>query len=355
MRRKLAAGGAGGDIETGEADEATKAFAKSLEQLTRLIRIAKEQGEPFAGLVAEWGDEASKAVPKADRLGIAVAALTRQVATGFNVAGLKKVEDELAAFFKKVQEANQHKLELQGLKEAEADAKNLIKTLDDVADARDRLADIGKSSTALELQQIARRRKAEKDAIRAREVGESALTAELIRLTDGYYDHLERVALGTSDTIVERMRPQGIQTSAALSQTTADAIRDYNQMRESGEFNAAEIQTAFERMNAALRAEGNRPVRDTARSGQFKQTLKDIALDAGAAAADAIAEGIRTGDWGAVEAADVERRRPRSAPAIGAAVDIALPGFGRIAQPLAESFFRYLAPRNGIRDRWPAT
>jgi hypothetical protein len=335
MRQKLAAGAAGGDVGTGEADEATKAFAKSLETLSRQIAIAQAAGTPFVELVAEWGDEASKVVPKADRLGIAVASLTRAVATGFNVAGLKKVEDELDAFFKKVQEGNKHKLELQGLKEAEADAKGLIKTLEDVGDARERLADIGKSGTDLELQQIARRRKAEIDAIRAREVGESALTEELVRLTDGYYDHLERVALGTADTIVERMNRQGVQTRAQLEKTADDAVRDYRQMQASGEFTAEAIQAAFERMNAALRAAGRGTAIDwTARFKTLQADLKQIGLEAVQGLADAIGQGIETGDWSQIGAQLTDVLSDMFAGAISAAVDFVVPGLGTALKPL---------------------
>lgn len=75
--------------------------------------------------------------------------------------------------------------------------------------------------------------------------------------TKAFYQHQRDVATGSASTIEERMRAAGISTIADLNTQAADAARDYAQMKASGEYSAAAIQAAWQRMvDASITANG---------------------------------------------------------------------------------------------------
>jgi hypothetical protein len=63
-----------------------------------------------------------------------------------------------------------------------------------------------------------------------------------------YYQKQIDLANGTASTIVERMRQQGISTTADLQKQAAAAKRDYEQMKASGQFSAAAVEQAWQKM-----------------------------------------------------------------------------------------------------------
>ena len=317
------------------SDKAIKSFAKSLATLTAQIEIAKAEGTPLAELIEEWGKQASDVVAKADRLGIAVKDSARAVAEGFN---LKKATEELAEFTREVEKAHaetREDIRLRIIVEGQDAGQRAIETINAVKEARERAADIGVSPLARELAQIERNRKAEIAAVESVKDADSALRQEQIQLTNKYYDHLRNVALGTFDTLEERMRAQGFRTRAELNQTADDAVRDYNQMRESGLYTAEQIQEAFERMNEALRKAGrNVGVDWIKRFKELKDALGDTVLTMGQNVAGLIGEGIRTGDWSQLENNLKDVLSNAFGNAAAAAVNFLVPGLGTLLQPI---------------------
>lgn len=89
---------------------------------------------------------------------------------------------------------------------------------------------------------------------------------------DEYFAHLRALATGTAGTIVERMRAAGVETQASLRETAAAAVRDYEQMRASGEFSADAVAAAHVRANRAIAA-ANGESADSLRelAGMFQQ------------------------------------------------------------------------------------
>jgi TP901 family phage tail tape measure protein len=136
----------------------------------------------------------------------------------------------------------------------EEEAKKLKKALEDAAQAtaefQAKLTDATTSGVEKRLAQIERERQAELKKIQGTGAAFTAARAAI----EAYYDHEVSLALASADTIIERMRAQGVETRED-HQRTVDALRaQYEQMAASGEFAYAELKAAYDKYVAAIGA-----------------------------------------------------------------------------------------------------
>jgi predicted transcriptional regulator len=141
--------------------------------------------------------------------------------------------------------------------EAHARADQQMTQFKMMKDYSDRLGDLSRSATEINLRNIEKERQAALDAAAGRFGKEGALYDAAAAKINAFYDHQKEKALGTYDTIVERMREAGIQTAVVMQKEAADATRDYEQMKASGLFTAGALQIAWKRMvDANLAVQG---------------------------------------------------------------------------------------------------
>jgi hypothetical protein len=152
-------------------------------------------------------------------------------------------------------------------KQADASAASLAKQVTDHEKYQSRVNELGLSGVQLALKHIDDQRTAEIRAMGQRTDANAAFYDQNRRLIDEYYAHEQHLALGTFDTIVERMNRQGVLTKAQLHEVAAAANRDYEQMKASGQFTYDELAEAARRSAAAQRA---------AMSGCFDHIVKEL-------------------------------------------------------------------------------
>lgn len=191
------------------------------------------------------------------------------------------------------------------------------------------------SGSELRLRQIDVEHQKKIEALGKQHGEESAIYRMAKDEIDKFYQHQRDVANGTASTIEERMRAQGVHTRAELKTTADNAVRDYEQMKDSGLYTAEEIQRAWERMNDALRAAGEKTGIDwKKRMTALRDDLKAIGLQAGGDIATLLADGIRTGDWSQFENQFKDILANAMGAGIASAVNFLVPGLGTLLQPL---------------------
>jgi predicted transcriptional regulator len=137
---------------------------------------------------------------------------------------------------------------------ADASGKAIADQLQQAAKYRQELENATRSGTAYEVEQIETKRDAEIAALNAASTVRGGTYQADLAAIKAFYQNQIDVANGTASTIEQRMRAQGVATRGELEKTASDARRDYEQMRDSGVFTAAELQAAWERWYAADQA-----------------------------------------------------------------------------------------------------
>ncbi len=234
--------------------EDSNAAAASQEKLNKLAQDAQE----FLG---QLQTQFLKTGPAAKSAGEAGAAAGQSINDGFQMAS--KSAAQLAEVWRKMRVAiadietkflreSIAKTEEANQKEAEMRGQQQTDQLKLAQEYSQKLEDLQLSGTDLEIAQIERGRKAALDAETSKaNVTGWALDQSKAKV-NAYYDYLTNRALGSADTIEERMRAQGIKTQADLDREAAVASRDFLQMAESGKYNAAQLQTAWTRAVDAM-------------------------------------------------------------------------------------------------------
>jgi hypothetical protein len=133
-------------------------------------------------------------------------------------------------------------------------AENLLKVIQIEIDAENRLQLARTTGTAKRLLEIGQAETRELEALKKQGFANTEYYQVAEQRIKEYYQHERDLALGTADTIVERMKARGVETRAELERTAAEARRDYEQMREAGVFTADALRAAWERWQAAERA-----------------------------------------------------------------------------------------------------
>ena len=256
---KHAHSGMQADVDT--TGEKTKGFAKELEKLTEEIENAAAHGAPLSEQVRLFGQAAETAADKARAWGITVASALQAVADAFTSAKIaemwEKTHAEMTKQANKLVEDGVAATNLANEKTADSIARAQTGQLKILTDYQKKVDDMNLSGADLKIAQIDRAHDAEMAALDAIPDHTTWAYQQAAADIDQYYGHQRDLANGTANTIEERMRAQGVHTKAELEATAAAATRDYNQMKESGEYTAAEIQAAWERMTKANQAADN--------------------------------------------------------------------------------------------------
>ncbi len=150
---------------------------------------------------------------------------------------------------------------------ADASGASLIKMVMERQKFQERVNVIGMTGTTLALHQLEVQRQAEVDALGKRTEQNQLFWDENKRNIDTFYQHQQRLALGTFDTIAERMHAHGVLTKRELQDVADAAKRDYEQMKASGLFTYDELAAAAKRSAEAQRK---------AQSGLFDSILSQL-------------------------------------------------------------------------------
>ncbi len=169
-----------------------------------------------------------------------------------------KLREDFATKTEKLQLAMRDKFTADQRKEADASAASMVKLLGDREKYQSRVNEIGLSGFDLALKHIDDQQTAEIRSLGERTEQNARFHDQNRTAIEAYYAYERRLALGTSDTIVERMARQGVQTKAVLRDQADTAKRDYEQMRRSGEFSAAAVGDAWTAMYDAQVATAGR-------------------------------------------------------------------------------------------------
>jgi predicted transcriptional regulator len=163
------------------------------------------------------------------------------------VIAIEKVRtDALKVADKQAQEFVDHQR-----KAMDATAKAILESVAAIQKLDQELSLQGTSGLNRELIQIEQNRTAAVKAIENVGEVESEITRERRAKIDEFYDHQRRVALGTMDTLVERMHAAGILTRSELQQQADNFKRDYDQMLASGLYTTEQLNEAWQRYREA--------------------------------------------------------------------------------------------------------
>lgn len=263
------------------ADSKTLKLSQSLGDLARDIDAARARGVDASEMIRLFGDKALKAADDAKRAGLTVKESIDEVATAAqqleNRQYLQKMAIEINETGRKIYDD----LVARKAKEQDAEFAHLAKLLEANRTYRDDLALLAKTGADREIEAIERARQAELEALPQRTAVNARFYDERVAQINAHYDYERRIALGTADTIAERMRALGVVTRRELQESAAAATRDYGQMLASGLYTADQIEQAWIRMmqaNAEALGGWRGAVLDvlTEMPGRFAATFADI-------------------------------------------------------------------------------
>jgi hypothetical protein len=278
--RKAAAAGKGFGGGIGEGLEDVKKATKEVEELTGQIDRARSSGMSSGEIIRLFGKKALDAADDAARAGVSITATIEDVATAArqlsNAEFLSKVSADLADGSRKIFEAGVAARD----KEQQAQGKQLVELATANKRYQDDLTRINATGVERRLLDIQRAEDAEIARLPARTAA-NAREYDIRRAQiESFYQHEADVAAGTYETIVERMRAAGVATRGDLLATAAEAARDYEQMRASGQFTSEQVQGAWER-SLKLQAEA---------LGGFKGGFLSMYADLAGHVSDALAQ-----------------------------------------------------------------
>lgn len=236
-------GGTGGDKPAGFA-KSVATLRTNLEELAASLDDAAAHGERQAW-IDQYGTKLAKLASAARLHGIALKDNLSAALRDVQQAAFEAADRDVARIADKIHDritkANQ--------KLADATGKQLLAAVARMTELERLMSDAKLTETDRRLAQIERERQAELSKLQG--VGAAYQSARAT--VTAYYDHQERVARGSFDTIEERMRAAGVQTRADLERTAAAAKRDFEQMRASGLYTADALREAWQRWYDAER------------------------------------------------------------------------------------------------------
>jgi hypothetical protein len=258
----------------GATDAATTQYAKNLIDLGASTKDVATLTGLTAGQVKQLGQEmkdSAKAADEAAKLTDEAAAIEKKASGDTLTAKLADIttwyDAKVAALDKSKADEKARALELAALdrdrlaKTEEVENAFAVKktagyqkAIEEYQAYQDKIDEATLSGTDLKLKQIDVSEAAALAAAEKEAGANTGLYALLKGKIDEYYQHQRDLANGTADTIVERMHAAGIETAADLDTQTANALRDYQQMADSGEYTAEQLGQAWDTyVNAKLK------------------------------------------------------------------------------------------------------
>lgn len=222
------------------AENKLKSIQKALKELGFEWQQDAKIGLDLQTRVEEHATAFDKAAIEAKRYGVTVPSAFK---AAYAEIGQYRVGDMLRESQKDVQ-AGLHDLTVtintEDQKAYEASLELFEKRAQAEFDYQDKIARAGMDATEQRLLDIDRAERAQ-----IKSLGGVRLPA----VTE-YYEHERDLALGTADTIEERMAQQGVYTRDVLDRSAATAKRDYQQMLASGKYTAEQLEEAWRRWRA---------------------------------------------------------------------------------------------------------
>jgi polyhydroxyalkanoate synthesis regulator phasin/predicted transcriptional regulator len=244
---------------------------------TEVAAAGQATGEAFHNLGAE--------AVKLEKDGAVLSGILKQAADSFQAEefrdAIAKLEPKWLEDTRKLTAKMTKEFQTSQLAIAEGYAKMLVTAIEVGNEFEEKNAELAKSSTQIALDGIEKQRQARINALGPEVVQDAAAYARATAEINKFYNHQRDVANETADTIQERMRALGVFTVDDLQYQADEAKKQYDQMRESGDFTARELQASWDRMINAELAETSQLVIDVT------QGFADI----GSAALNAFATG----------------------------------------------------------------
>ena len=251
----------------GELQKTTKAAQtaeKPIDQLNKRVKelassIANRKDLTATQLVARFGDEAQKVVGDAQDLKVSLDKLPKSILAIASAANAVDLEAIIADAPKVISGITHLADALREMDPFNAGVgteifNELVQALDE---AQFKMVQATKRGVDLRLAEIRRAERDELASIERLKRADPERHAQAVAAIKVRYELERKMALGTADTIEQRMEAQGVHTKAVLDRMAADAMRDYEQMKASGLFTSAELQAAWDRMvNANIAAQG---------------------------------------------------------------------------------------------------
>ena len=186
-------------------------------------------------------------------------------------------------------------------------------------------------STARELDQIAMEEAAELASLFKIQGVQDSVRKDAEAAIQRFYQFQRDIVNNTEETLVFRAREAGFLTREEHRKNYENARILYEQMKaRSSEFNKEDIENAKKRAEELERIwKGQQD-----KFGQFMDAMKKIGLQFANDIANALAEGILTGDWSQLENNLKKALASAMGAAVGAALDLVVPGLGTALTPL---------------------
>lgn len=274
-----------------ELEGTSKVLKKSGEDVARFKEEVKDLNAAItsrgdltqSALLARFGEDSQKAIERAKDLSLSLDTIPPKVRALGDAQALKDLKAAIDSVPPAVVGIADVLSELDKQMEATTGRSNKgwVDLREGLIDAQQRMLDVVKTGTAARLAVIDSAEKKEIESFASLRVNDEQMYRERLAITKAFYQHQRDIANGTADTIVERMRAAGVMTRKDLRDTAFAAVRDYEQMKQSGQFSALAVREAWERANVALRAAGM----------QTLHTYTDIFKAIGLQAAGAFSEG----------------------------------------------------------------
>lgn len=222
-------------------------FAKSMAELSVQLIAAKEAGVPLKMVLDEYGSKIEDVALKAPIFGKAISDAVKEAYEALRQSQMDEAIKKLKADTGEMMAEWQKDILAKGAAKAAVSIEGMGEAMKVAASYQVKLTQATITGTNLRLAQIETERKAALDAFKVVPVGAEQEYAKARAAINAYYDWEKRKAEQTFDTIIDRMHDLGVATKKELAAMAKAARTDYDQMKESGAYTAAQLQDAWER------------------------------------------------------------------------------------------------------------
>jgi TP901 family phage tail tape measure protein len=233
-------------------------FKKELAQLDEALKInfaaGNTGGERLMLMFEEYGSKVEDAARRTKIWGLATSDVFQAYELGFRVIKEDKAMEKIWEDIQKLSQVSDEPLKKLFEEFAKVDEER-EKMMQKAMDFEFRLNSQFMTASDARIAQIEKERQKELDAAETKYSANAEMRDRVRAAINAFYDFETKKAKGTADAIVQRMKDAGVQTAKAMDEAAADMKRDFNQMRETGQYTANTLWQAFKKwfdqMNAS--------------------------------------------------------------------------------------------------------
>jgi hypothetical protein len=218
-------------------------WAKAEAELDAEIQMAMKNGVPMNQIIEMFGKKAEESAAKGRVFGKDVSAAVQMVADTMEARDIGLIMQKQVEKWGKETDKLNKTTEDALHKHTDMLGKDMIEAAKIYSEFEDKSTAASLTGTDKRLYDIERERKARLAQI----TGIGGIFDAARKEINDFYDHEVELAEGTADTIVERMQKAGVQTQADREEQVANFKRDYEQMKESGQFTTQELYAAWKK------------------------------------------------------------------------------------------------------------